>query len=324
MTRAIVYTEQGTVETLDIDMPPPGPGEVQVRTDYSSISSGTEGWVLHNRFTWAPTTYPCVPGYQRSGTVVAVGEGVSDWQAGDRVMAANGSWSTSPVPFWGAHAELANAKEHAVYRLPAGCGPVDAAGAVVAQVGYNAAYRAQFEPGDWVVVYGDGVIGQFGAQAARSRGARTILVGHRQGRLDIGQAHSADHAIRGDDETVEKIQQITGQEYVSVIIDTVQRPEVVESYALLLEQGVGQIVFSGFSPDEPWASMQLMHKRELTTHYIQGINRPRMEATLQLMADGKMALTPLLTHRVDVDQASAMYRMIDEKSEPFLGILFEW
>lgn len=323
MPRAIVYSGIGQVETRDIDMPDPGPGEVQVRTRFSSVSSGTEGWVLHNRFTWAPTIYPCVPGYQRTGTVTAVGDGVEGWSEGDEAMVTAGSWDGPVVPFWGAHAEIANAKSGNLYRLPDGCDPVDAAGAVVAQVGFNAAYRAALQPDDWVVVIGDGVIGQFGAQAARSRGARTILVGHRADRLQIGAAHSADHAIT-DDDLVAGVRRITGQEFVPVVIDTVQRPEVLEAYAPLLQQGVGQVVFSGFSPEEPWASMTLMHKKELTTHYIQGIQRPRMEATLQLMAEGRMALAPLLTHRVGVDEAARIYRLIDEKSEPFLGLLFEW
>ena len=62
---------------------------------------------------------------------------------------------------------------------------MDAAGAVVAQVGYNAASRVAMQPGDWVVVYGDGIIGQSAAQAARARGARVILVGHRAERVAL-------------------------------------------------------------------------------------------------------------------------------------------
>lgn len=68
-TPAIVFTDVDRAEVLDIEMPPPGPGEVQVRTHFSTISAGTEGWVFRNRFTWQPTKYPCVPGYQRYGEI---------------------------------------------------------------------------------------------------------------------------------------------------------------------------------------------------------------------------------------------------------------
>ncbi|MDA0335166.1 MAG: zinc-binding dehydrogenase [bacterium] len=321
---AIIFSAPGQVGIQDIAMPDPGPGEVQIRTRFSSISSGTEGWALHNRFTWAPTIYPCVPGYQRVGTVSALGADVVGLQEGDTVMATSGCWKTTPVAFWGAHAAVGNTAVGNVYPLPEAVDPVDAAAMVVIQVGYNAAYRAALQPGDWVVVYGDGVIGQFGAQAARSRGARTILVGHRDERLAAAAQHSADHALHDGPDTVEQIRALTGDTHVPVIIDTVQQRSCQESYLPLLRQGKGQIVYSGFSPEEPWASMTALHKLELTTHYIQGIQRERMEATLALLAERKLAMAPLVTHRVAIDQAQAMYRMIDERSEPFLGILFEW
>jgi L-iditol 2-dehydrogenase len=239
-------------------------------------------------------------------------------------MSTSGSWHSSPVPFWGSHAAIANSKAESLFRIPNGVDPLAASGTVVAQVGYNAAYRPQIEPGDWVIVYGDGLIGQFGAQAARSRGARTILVGHREERLEVARTQSSDHAIQENDLTVEEIRAITGSEYVPIIIDTVQKPECQEAYLPLLEQGKGQIVYSGFSPEEPWASMTQLHKKELTTHYIQGINRSRMDTTLNLMAEGRLPLEPLVTHRVSYEKAQEMYRMIDTKSEPFLGIVFEW
>lgn len=323
-TRAVVFSAIDEVEIQDIEMPAPAADEVQIQTSFSSISSGTEGWALHNLFTWAPTPFPAVPGYQRVGTISAVGDGVDGWNEGDAVMATMGSWSSSPVPFWGSHVGVANSKTEHLFRLPEGVDPIDAAATVVIQVGYNAAYRPYMETGDWVVVIGDGPIGQFGAQAARVRGGRTILVGHRQQRLDAAAAFSADHALAESPEMVEQIRAITGQHHVPVIIDTVQRHDVQAAYLPLLQREEGQIVYSGFSPEETWASMADLHKAELTTHYISGITRPRMEATLQLMAKGKLTLSPLITHRVSFDQAPAMYQMIDTKSEPFLSIVFEW
>ncbi|MEE2657757.1 MAG: zinc-binding dehydrogenase [Candidatus Latescibacterota bacterium] len=321
---AVIFTAPGEVKIREIPVADPGPGEVQIRTRFSAISGGTEGWVLHNRFTWRPSIYPCVPGYQRVGTVTAVGSGVDGWREGDTAVATMGCWDVEPLPLWGSHAALANSLQENLYRMPKGVETIDAAGAVVEQVGYNAAYRAQLSPGDWVVVFGDGLIGQHGAQAARSRGARTILVGHREHRLALGGEHCADYAICEDTETVARIRAITGSEHVTAIIDTVQKPECLEAYLPLLEKGVGQIVYAGFSPEESWASMTLLHQQELTTHYISGIARPRMAATLQLMASGAIRLSPLVTHQVSFKQASAMWRMIEDRSEPFLGIVFDW
>jgi hypothetical protein len=49
-----------------------------------------------------------------------------------------------------------------------------------------------------------------------------------------------------------------------------------------------------------------------------------MEATLHLMAEGKLRLRPLITHLVACRDAPAMYHMALEKSAPFLGITFNW
>jgi len=117
-TSAIVFTQQEKAAVQQLAMPAPGPGEVQVRSTYSSISSGTEDWVFRNRFTWARTPFPCVPGYQRVGLITAVGPGVDGWQEGQRVMATNGRWPGAVQPFWGSHLALANTPVDQLFRLP--------------------------------------------------------------------------------------------------------------------------------------------------------------------------------------------------------------
>ena len=194
-SQAIVFAASGRVETRSIAMPTPEPGEVQVRTRYSLMSSGTEGWVLQQCFTWATIPFPCVPGYQRVGEIIAVGEGVTRLHPGERVVATNGHWSGDALPNRGAHIALANTLATEIYTLPAAVDDIDASGVVVAQVGYNAASRVALHAGDWVVVYGDGLIRQCAAQALRARQARVILVGHRQERLTLAKAVSTDAAV---------------------------------------------------------------------------------------------------------------------------------
>src|SRR5262249_27147201 len=153
-------------------------------------------WRLRGEFTWAPTKFPAVPGYQRAGTVTAVGPEVTGFEVGDRVMTLAGIFSDPQVtPQFGAHIEIANAPTDCCYHLDAKVDELDASNLVVAQVGYNAASRASFNDGDWVLVYGDGLVGQCAAQAARARRARVLLIGHRKERLDLAQRHSADAVL---------------------------------------------------------------------------------------------------------------------------------
>ncbi len=324
-TDAVVFARPEAVEVRAIEMPPPGPGQVQIRTRASTISAGTEGWALRNLFTWAPTPFPCVPGYQRVGTIVAVGPDVAGWQVGDRVMATTGHWEAPVGPFWGSHVACANSPVEQLFRIPPGAGDVDASAAVVAQVGYNAASRAVIEPGDWVVVYGDGLIGQSAAQAIRARGARAILVGHRAERLTLGAAHSADATVNSHEQDVPAaVRSHTGNETVPVVLDTVQSENAQREYVPLLEPRRGQIVYGGFTPGKTWADMGLLQQRELTTHFVSGWTRERMDATLGLMAEGRMSLRPLITHRVSYVHGPEMYRMILEKSPSLLGATLDW
>jgi 2-desacetyl-2-hydroxyethyl bacteriochlorophyllide A dehydrogenase len=323
---AIIFSAEQRVAVQALEVPPPGENEIQVRTLYSGISAGTEGWVLRGLFKRVPIRFPCAPGYQRSGNVTAVGTNVTDWKVGDRVLALAGSWSGTDVQsVLGAHTAVANVSTVHAYHLAQAVHDIDASFGVVAQVGYNAAHRAGCEAEDWVLVYGDGLIGQFAAQAARARGARVILVGHRKNRLDLALRYSADQVLdSGTHDVAKSVRKITGAETIRVILDTVQTVAAQKQYLGLLEPRCGQIVYSGFTPGANWADMGLLQERELTTHFINGWTRERMVATLKLMASRKILVHPLITHLVPYASAPEMYRMILDGKEPFLGIALDW
>jgi 2-desacetyl-2-hydroxyethyl bacteriochlorophyllide A dehydrogenase len=324
-TEAIVFIETDKVALQSIEMPEPKSGEVRVRTLYSTISGGTEGWALQNLFTWAATRFPCVPGYQRVGIIESIAPDITGWKIGDRVIATVGKWDGAVSPFWGAHIALANTAASELYTIPNGVNDIDASAAVVAQVGYNAAYRAVLQPGDWVIVYGDGLIGQAAAQAARSRGAQVILVGHRAERLTLAAAHSADVIINNHiQNVVVVVHSLTDSQPVTAILDSVQTEAAQHEYMPLLERGRGQIVYCGFTPGKTWADMGVLQQRELTTHFISGWTRARMESTLTLMAAGKISLKPLITHLTSFKNGPEMYRMNASKSQHFLGITLDW
>jgi 2-desacetyl-2-hydroxyethyl bacteriochlorophyllide A dehydrogenase len=321
-----VFTGVGTVELRDVDIALPGPGEVQVETTHSTISAGTEGWILHNQFTWAPTAYPCVPGYERVGRIVALGTGVSGFAVGQRVVATISRWASPLAAQSGAHAKLGNTPVEEVYAVPEAVGDLDAAGAVIAQVGYNAAQRPLIAPGDWVLVYGDGMIGQCAAQSARARGGRVIIIGHRTERMNLAAAHSADIVLDNREPgVIAEVRRRLGSAPLRAILDTVQTEAAQMEYLPLLGRGEGgEIVYCGFTPGKSWADMGELQKKELTTHFVSGWSRPRNEETLAMMAAGKLKLSPLITHLIPADECASAYQMIAQRTAPFLGITLDW
>jgi threonine dehydrogenase-like Zn-dependent dehydrogenase len=152
-----------------------------------------------------------------------------------------------------------------------------------------------------------------------------ILVGHRPERLTLAAAHSADIVINNHIENVvEVVHAHTGGQPVTAILDSVQTEAAQHEYMPLLERGRGQIVYCGFTPGTTWADMGVLQQRELTTHFISGWTRPRMESTLALMAAGKLTLKPLITHLSSYKNGPEMYRMNASKSQHFLGITLDW
>lgn len=102
--RAVVYDQFGGPEVMriaDIDVPEPQKGEVQIKSAYASVNPVDwkirEGW-LKKRIK---TEFPAILGWDVSGTVSAVGEGVENLKVGDEVYA----YCRKEVVQWGTYAE---------------------------------------------------------------------------------------------------------------------------------------------------------------------------------------------------------------------------
>jgi NADPH:quinone reductase-like Zn-dependent oxidoreductase len=89
--RALLSLEPGGPETLRIDEvadPTPGPGELLVRVRACAINY-PDVLIIEDKYQLKPPR-PFAPGSEIAGEVVEAGEGVEDWAAGDRLIAATG------------------------------------------------------------------------------------------------------------------------------------------------------------------------------------------------------------------------------------------
>jgi threonine dehydrogenase-like Zn-dependent dehydrogenase len=84
------------------------------------------------------------------------------------------------------------------------------------------------------------------------------------------------------------------------------------------------IVLSGFSPAGFTVDMSEMQKAGLGIMTVCGWSLERNEATLALMASGKVQVEPLITHTAKPVEAGLIYEMIWKKSAPFLMVNFAW
>src|SRR5438270_9716634 len=138
--RQVVILEPSRVAVREVELPPPAPNQVLVRTAVSAVSAGTELAVYTGTHQWLkdPTLpdwkFPFRPGYSAAGTVVAVGAAVQGWKEGDRVS----------YPGNHASAELLTLghERGRLWKLPEHLDAEKAAWACVARYGLGAAVRA--------------------------------------------------------------------------------------------------------------------------------------------------------------------------------------
>src|SRR5436190_22615188 len=110
--KALLSHEPGRPETLrltELNDPSPGPGELLVRVKAAAVNY-PDVLIIEDKYQFKPPR-PFAPGGEIAGEVEAVGEGVTGWQAGDRIVA---------VPGWGGMAEKIVIPAKSAIPLPAG------------------------------------------------------------------------------------------------------------------------------------------------------------------------------------------------------------
>jgi NADPH:quinone reductase-like Zn-dependent oxidoreductase len=166
--KAIQFDQFGGTDVLreaDVEVPQPGPGQVRVRVRAAGVNA-LDGKIRSGALQAVfPTPLPVIPGFEVSGTVDAVGVGVTDVSVGDDVV----GWSDT-----GAYAQYALATTVAL--KPAGLG-WDAAVAlpVAGETAERVLNLLGVAPGETLLIHGAaGAVGTIVVQLAVARGARVI------------------------------------------------------------------------------------------------------------------------------------------------------
>jgi len=173
-----------------------------------------------------------------------------------------------------------------------------------------------------VLVVGDGIIGSSGALACAARGFDVLVAGRHGNRLEqlqaVGLLTIDVHA--GAAEAIAAFSP-------DAVIDTVQNDEAFAAYIGALAPRGAQLVYSGHSPDgtTSWADMALLQKRELTVHFVSGMTRARLEATLGLMRDDRMPSDRLVGATADSREATQklMTQVAEGRLRPIAAVI-DW
>lgn len=338
MMKAAHLVAKGKIQVRETEVPEPGPGEVLVRVEACGIC-GTDVEVKeHGMPGQPPFGEHFIMGHEYAGVVVRLGETVDEFEVGDRVAVEvhkgcgrchncimgnytaclnygkrDKGHAAKGMTVDGGFAEYAVNHVNTLYKIPdrisfdhaslittAGCAffAFDVFGGYVA--------------GDTIAVIGPGPVGLALAQAGKALGAeKVVLIGTRQGRLSLGKEMGADYTvnIKEGEDPVSLIQGITGGYGADVVFDAAGVSSSLEMCLDLVRPG-GNIVMVAFYKDPITVNMSKAVKRNVQLYTVRGEGRRNVRRALSMVAQNKIDLTPLITHRFplkDINKAFETY-----------------
>ncbi len=276
---------------------------------------------------------PMTMGYSSCGVVLACGRGVQEIKPGQRA-ASNGP-----------HAGVVCVPRHLCAPVPEGLSSDQAAFTVLGAIALQGVRLARIGLGDNAFVIGLGLVGQITAALLKAAGCRIIATDLDEKKCELAMKMGAD-AARPDlgHKDVASFTGGLGADAVLICAST-SSSQPVELAGEAVRQK-GRVVAVGavgldlprrpyyFKEAELVVSCSYGPGRydpryeeggqDYPAAYVRWTEQRNMQAVLQMMASGRLDLSPLISHRFDIEQADKAYELIESGAEPYLGIMIEY
>ncbi|MEP7199228.1 MAG: zinc-binding dehydrogenase, partial [Chloroflexota bacterium] len=312
----------------------PAANQLLVRVARSQVSAGSEmNFLRHGAAGYGlPPGSPSrmAIGYMTVGRIAAIGDGVTGYTVGERVVTGGTHASHHLV-------DLSNPNAP-IERVPDNVSDDVAGFAALGDVALHGVRRASLQIDESVAVFGMGIVGQLTLQLARLSGAHPLIaVDLFDSRLDKAKQSGATHIVNASrDDPVQAIRAITHGVGAETVFHCTQVANILQS---LLESAAERatIVLTGSPPGTATIGLQAeLLRRELTIvgNYEVGLTQPHgywpwtrgrnRRACLRLMSEGRLQLDHLITHVVPHTDAQEIFEMMLRGGEDWLGVVFKW
>jgi 3-hydroxyethyl bacteriochlorophyllide a dehydrogenase len=292
-----------------------GPEEVLIKTQYTSISAGTERLLMAGHLVeMANLPFPCIPGYETVGEIVEVGEAVSPNYVGELAYVGGSYGYEKVTPAWGGQSSFVSTHYSKAHLLN-GLDPVSAVAIAPAATSWHAIELMNIKPGEVVLVLGQGPIGQLAAQAARLKGATLVICDTIESRLELAPAGD----IKVNISTTTLKDKLPGK--VDVMVDATGKMEAISSNITALRDR-GRVLLLGFyrriDLDFAWPFL-----KELSFHASREWAVEDVPAVMEAMHLGKLKTDYLFTHKFKISEYKEAYAAA--LHNPYcLKALIEW
>ena len=254
MAKAVRYHKQGGPEVMQVDdvqVGDPGPGQVRIR--HTAI--GVNFVDTYQRSGLYPMQLPAVAGNEGAGIVEAVGAGVTDLKAGDRI-------TYTGLP--GSYCEQRLAPADRMVKLPQGITEEQAASMLLKglTVHYLIFSTYPVKKGETVLWHAAaGGVGLIACQWLKALGVTTIATAGSADKMALAKAHGADHVINySTDNFAAKVKEITGGKGVPVVYDGVGKATWDGSLDCLRPRGL-MVTFGNASGPVPPVNLGILSSK---------------------------------------------------------------
>ncbi len=341
--------DDGRIRLIEQPIPELRAGTVLVEVHASLVSPGTElgGWrrLAERRNASATPGSPRPFGYSNAGVVQAVGEGVAEFNVGDRVACIGNGYAQ--------HTDWAVMPHHLCVSLPEAVTFAQGSYAMLAATAMHALRRGQPEFGETVAVAGLGVLGQLTAMLYQLAGNYAVGWDVVDRRIEIARHWGIDLAVRvGEGYEVERTRSFTNEYGLDAAVLALggDASDLLQSIGRCMKKSpdghpMGRIIVVGnptftYRDHESAGMTNIDIRRASRTGpgyhdaawesgaayppvFMRWTTQTNLALCMRLIAEGKLDVNVLTTHRIPLENVEAGVDSILDRPDELLGVVFE-
>ena len=281
---------------------------------------------------------PMALGYSSAGVILELGSGLQGFQVGDRVACGGGGYAV--------HAEYVLVPQNLMVKLPEQVDFESAAFATLGAIAMQGFRLANPQLGDKVCVIGLGLLGLLACGIANAAGCAVFGEDISPVRVELAKKFNTTAVLReGCEDAAAAFTQNRGFDIVLICADTPSNDTVALAGTLARDRGtVVAIGAVGMDiPRKVYYEKELDFKvsrsygpgrydpsyeeggKDYPIGYVRWTEGRNMESFIELLAQKRLDVSPLISHHFDIEKANEAYDLITGKTkEPFLGVLLTY